>query len=380
MFKKILKIVLLLLVVLIAAAIAVPFLFKGKILEKVKTELNNHLNAQVDFKDINISLFRHFPRLAVGLENLQVINKAPFAGDTLLSVKEIDVALDLMSVIRGGKMNIYNISLETPRIHTIIDSTGKANWDITPPDTARAQSADTTKSNFALNLQQYRITNAYISYDDHQGHMSLVIDGLDHSGKGDFTQDKFVLATSTQANAVTFYYGVIPYLDAVKATLDADVQVDNTTSTYTIPHSKLHLNNLEVNANGSFKMLPDAAYGIDLTCSSASTRFKDLLSLIPAIYAKDFDKIKTSGTANFNGFVKGTYSAQQLPAFGLNVGVQDGFFQYPDLPKPVQHIQLALSIASPDGVPDHTVINLSQAHLEMDASPVDMRLHVATPV
>ncbi|PUZ30279.1 AsmA family protein [Chitinophaga costaii] len=381
MFKRIFKIVLVFLLVLIVAAIAIPFLFKDKILAKVKTELNDHLNAQVDFKDIDISLFRHFPRLAVGLEDLQVINVAPFAGDTLLSVKKIDVALDLMSVIRGSKMDIYNISLETPRIHTIIDSTGKANWDITKPDTAQSQTAaDTSKSTFDLRLQQYSITNAYLSYDDHQGHMSLIIDGLNHSGKGDFTQDKFVLTTTTQANAVTFYYGLIPYLDAVKTTLDADIQIDNLTSTYTIPASKIHLNNLEVAVNGLFKMLPNSAYGMDFTFKSASTQFKDLLSLIPVIYAKDFDKIKTSGTANFNGFVKGTYSDKQLPVFGLNLGVKNGFFQYPDLPKPVQNIQLALSIASPDGVPDHTVIDLSQAHLEMDATPLDLRLHVATPV
>lgn len=380
MLKKILKIVLIVFVVLIAAAIAIPFFFKDKILAKVKSELNDNLNAQVDFRDIDISLFRHFPRLAVGLEDLQVINKAPFAGDTLLSVKKIDVALDLMSVIKGSKIEIYNVSLETPRIHTIIDSTGKANWDITKPDTAATQSTDTSKSNFAMSLQRYSISNAYISYDDHQGHMSLIIDGLDHSGKGDFTQDKFTLATTTTAKAVTFYYGLIPYLDAVKASLDADIQVDNTTSTYTIPQSKMHLNNLEVDAAGNFKMLPASAYGMDLTFKSASTQFKDLLSLIPAIYAKDFDKIKTSGTATFDGFVKGTYSEKGMPAFGLNVGVQNGFFQYPDLPKPVQNIQLALKIASPDGVPDHTVIDLSKAHVEMDGTPLDMHLHVATPV
>lgn len=380
MLKRILKIVLIVFVVVIAAAIAIPFLFKDKILAKVKTELNKNLNAQVDFKDIDISLFRHFPRLAVGLEDLQVINVAPFAGDTLLSVKKIDVALDLMSVIKGNKMEIYNVSLETPRIHTIIDSTGKANWDITKPDTATTQSTDTSKSSFAMNLQRYSISNAYVSYDDHQGHMSLIIDGLDHSGSGDFTQDKFTLATSTTAKAVTFYYGLIPYLDAVKASVDADIQIDNTTSTYTIPQSKMHLNNLEVDAAGNFKMLPASAYGMDITFKSASTQFKDLLSLIPAIYAKDFDKIKTSGTATFDGFVKGTYSEKQMPAFGLNIGVQNGFFQYPDLPKPVQNIQLALKIASPDGVPDHTVIDLSQAHVEMDGTPLDMHLHVATPV
>ena len=32
-----------------------------------------------------------------------------------------------------------------------------------------------------------------------------------------------------------------------------------------------------------------------------STAFKTLLSLIPSIYKTDFDKIKTSGNASFDG-------------------------------------------------------------------------------
>lgn len=106
MLKKILKIVGITMVVLILAAFAIPYFFKDKIIAKVKTELNNRLNAKVNFKDVDISIFRHFPRLAVGLEDLQVVGIDAFAGDTLLAVKQIDVALNLMSVIKGDKMEI----------------------------------------------------------------------------------------------------------------------------------------------------------------------------------------------------------------------------------------------------------------------------------
>src|SRR5688572_17133091 len=101
MFKKILKIVGIFLLVLVIAAIAIPYFFKGKIMSLVKTELNKQLVADVDFKDVDISLIRHFPRLAVALEDLSVVNRAPFAGDTLFAVKKIDLALNLMSVIKG---------------------------------------------------------------------------------------------------------------------------------------------------------------------------------------------------------------------------------------------------------------------------------------
>ncbi|MCW3463659.1 AsmA-like C-terminal region-containing protein [Chitinophaga nivalis] len=380
MLKKLLKIVAITLVVLLLAAIAIPYFFKDKIIARVKTELNKRLTAQVDFKDVDISLLRRFPRLAVGLEDLRVTGTGEFAADTLLAVKQIDVALNLMSVIKGDKMDIYNIALSQPRIHAIVHKNGAANWNITKPDTTQANPADTSKTRFALSLQQYKIEDAYISYDDQQGNMQLIVEGLTHKGKGDFTQDQFTLETNTTADGITFRYGLIPYLSKVKTKLDAAIQIDNTTSTYTLKDSKAAINNLELALQGFFKLVNDSTYGMDLSLKAPSTNFKDILSLVPAVYKTDFDKIKTSGTAAFSGFVKGNYSPKQLPAFGLDLQVKDGFFQYPDLPKPVKNIQIAMKVSNPDGIPDHTIVDMSSGHLEMDNTPLDLRALVKTPV
>ena len=380
MLKKILKIVGIFLLVLVIAAIAIPYFFKGKIMSIVKTELNKQLVADVDFKDVDISLIRRFPRLAVALEDLSVVNRAPFAGDTLFAVKKIDLALNLMSVIKGDKMDIYNVDIVAPRMHAIINKQGEVNWDITKPDTAQTTPADTSSTKFALNLQKYSIEDATIRYDDQEGDMGMLIEGLNHQGKGDFTQDLFTLQTNTQAEGVTFRYGPIPYLLRTKTTMDADIQVDNKTSTYTFQKGKATLNNLELAFQGFFKLVNDSTYGMDLTMKAPSTQFKDILSLVPAIFMQDFDKIKTSGTAAFDGYVKGNYSTNQMPAFGLNLAVKDGFFQYPDLPKPVKNIQVKMSVNNPDGVPDHTIVDMPSAHVEMDNTPLDMRLLVKTPI
>lgn len=380
MLRKFLKIVLIVFVVLVAAAVAIPYFFKDKIMAIVKTELNKQLNAKVDFKDVDISLIRHFPRLAVGLEELQIINVAPFEGDTLLAVKKIDAALNLMSVIKGDKMTIYNVTLDQPRVNAIVAANGDANWNITKPDTAQA-TADTAASKpFSMSLERYKVSDAYINYDDRQGNMQMIVDHLTHEGKGDFTQDLFTLETSTTADAITFRYGLIPYLSHVGAKVDADLEIDNKTSTYTFKNGKVLMNNLELAVQGFFKLVNDSTYGMDLSFKAPSTKFKDLLSLVPSVYQQDFGKIKTEGTAAFDGFVKGTYSATQMPAFGLHLAVKNGFFQYPDLPKPVKNIQLALNVNNPDGVPDHTVVDMPAAHLEMDNTPLDLRLLVKTPI
>jgi len=51
--KKALKITGISFLALLLIIIALPFIFKGKIIELVKTETNNMLNAKVDFGDFS---------------------------------------------------------------------------------------------------------------------------------------------------------------------------------------------------------------------------------------------------------------------------------------------------------------------------------------
>ncbi|MRG47042.1 hypothetical protein GFS24_18105 [Chitinophaga sp. SYP-B3965] len=381
-FKKVLKGIGITLLVLIGLLIAIPYFFKGQIMAKIKTELNKSLNAKVDFKDVDISLFRRFPRLAVALEELQITGVAHFEGDTLLAVRRLDLAMNLMSVIKGDNIEIYNVVLQQPRIYATVDEQGRANWDITKPDTSTtaAAPADTAASEFALSLQQYSIEDATIKYTDRQGHMALTIEQLNHKGKGDFSQDQFTLQTTTTAESVSFAQGFIPYLLNAKAEILADINIDNKTSTYAFKTDKISVNNLKIATEGFLQLLSDSAYKMDIKFNAPSTDFKDILSLIPAIYSQDFASIKTSGSTTFSGFVKGTYTPQQMPSYGLHLTIKNGFFQYPDLPKPVKNIQLAVNVSNPDGIPDHTIVDVPQAHLEMDESPVDLRLMVKTPI
>lgn len=380
--KKVLKGIGIGLLVLIAILIAIPYLFKSQIIARVKAELNKSLNAKVDFKDVDISLFRRFPRLAVALEELQITGVQHFEGDTLLAVRRLDLALDLMSAIKGENIDIYNVSLQQPRIYAVVDEEGRPNWDIVKPDTdtAGAAPADTSQSEFAFSLQQYSIEDAVIKYDDHQGHMHLAIEGLNHKGKGDFTQDNFVLSTSTTAGSLSYAQGFIPYLLNTKMEILADIQIDNTAGKYSFKTDKISINNLKLSTEGFFQLVNDSSYNMDIRFQAPSTDFKDILSLVPAVYSQDFASIKTSGAATFKGFVKGMYAGDQMPAYELHLGIKDGFFQYPDLPKPVKNIQLAVNVTNPDGVPDHTIVDVPQAHLEMDDSPIDLRLMIKTPI
>jgi hypothetical protein len=380
MLKKILKITGITLLVLIVILFTAPFIFKGKILKIAKEQINKNINAKADFKDLSLSFFRHFPRVSVALEDLQVIGLGEFSKDTLISAKEIDVAVNLFSVFSAKDMKVYSININEPRIHALVTKEGKANYDIAKPDTSTASTPEEPASPFKLNLQKYAIKNGYVYYDDASAGMSSEIVNLNHEGSGDFTADLFTLQTNTTADAVTFAYGGIPYLSKTKTVIDADFQIDNKNSKYTFKTDEIVVNDLKISTEGFFQLVNDSTYNMDIAFKAPSTDFKSILSLIPAVYAQDFSKIKTSGKTLFDGFVKGTFSPTQIPAYNINLGIQDGFFQYPDLPQPVKNINLDLKVNNPDGVTDNTVVNIPKAHIEFGNDPFDFHLLLKKPL
>jgi hypothetical protein len=362
---------------LIGVAFAAPYLFKGKLLELAKNQINKNSTAKTDFSDLDISFFRSFPKVSIALENPQIVGTGEFALDTLFSAKKIDVAVDLMSIIKGSEYKIYNIDLEEPRIHAIVHKNGKTNWKISQP------SSDTSSSStkpFSMALRSYSIHHGYIEYKDEESNMAMEVVNLDHQGSGTFNSDEFVLTTKSSSDAISFRYGAFPFLANTKTIIDADLQVNNKTNTYSFKTDKVYLNDMKLNVEGFFQLMNDSMYKMDIAFNTPSSSFKNILSLVPSIYQKDFNSIQTTGEASLKGFVKGIYSSNQLPAYNLDVKINNGYFKYPDLPKPVKNINMSVVIDNPDGITDHTIVNIPNAHMELGQDPFDFRLLVKNPI
>lgn len=375
--KKFIKYTGIIILSLFVLILLIPVLFKGKIVKLVKSEINKNIEAKVDFKDVSLSLLRHFPKLSIGLDEISVTGIHEFEKDTLLSAERIDASANLWSIISGSEMKISGVYLKSPRIHALVNKEGKANWDITKADTTASTGEKT--SSFKMKLEKYSISNGYVFYKDETSNMQAEISGLDHEGSGDITSDVFTLATKTKATSANFNYEGIPYLFNAEAGINADIIIDNGKSRYSFKNADISVNNLKLTADGFFQIDNDSTYSMDFKFNALSNEFKNFLSLVPAVYKTDFDKLKTSGTAAFKGFVKGFYGPTQLPAYSVDLNVKDGFFQYPDLPQPVKNINIAMQLSNPDGVMDHTTVDISKGHMEMGSEPIDFRLLFKNP-
>jgi hypothetical protein len=378
MAKKIFKYLGFTLLALIITAFAAPIFFKGKILTAVKQQLNSKLNATTNFSDVSISLFKSFPKLSVGIEDLSIVVKNEFENDTLVSAKEIAFAINLMSAIKQQDIEIYKITINDAHIKAHVLNNGKPNWNIIT--TTETNNKDTLSKSLNLKLEKYEIKNTNITYINDVNNTTALIYNLNHEGKGNFTNEIFALNTNTEIEKVDVSYGGIKYLNSAKVKLDATVDVNSKTNTYTFDSKDIWVNDLQLNTKGNFQILPQDSYKMDISFNTLSNSFKTLLSFIPTIYQNNFKDIQTKGTAQFDGFVKGIYNQNSLPAYSINIVAKDGYFKYPSLPTAVENIFIDAHIKNETGNNDDVVIDVKKGHVEIEKDPFDFTLNVQHPL
>lgn len=374
--KKFFKITGISLLVILVLLFAAPFLFKDKIKAQIDKAIADNINADVyyDASSLSLSLFRHFPNISVSLSDFGIVNKEPFKGDTLAAIGNFKAVVDIASVISGDKIEVKGIYLDELRAKIKVNKLGQANYDITKPDTAAAK-PETSKDTSALKLtiEKWVVSNANIIYDDRQGDMYAEIKNLNHEGSGDINASVYDLVTKTTIDELTYEMAGAEYLTKDKLDVDATVNIDMGKSTYTFKENTFKLNEFALHFDGSVAMPDTENIKVDVKFAAPLTEFKNILSLVPSIFMKDFDKIKTDGKLAFDGYAKGTYNGNKgtLPAYGINFLIDKGFFQYPDLPQPVKNINLDLKVENKDGTDENLLVNLKKGHLEMGNNPID---------
>src|SRR4030095_366595 len=148
----------------VIAIALVPIVFRERIVARVKAEVNQSVDARVDWRDAGLSLFGDFPNLTLRLDDLSIAGKRLFAGDTLARIHRLGVVLDLGSVLRnyraGDAIVVRSIELERPVIALKVLEDGSANWDITKKPAATAQQPS---SPFKVTLRKLDISHATLS-------------------------------------------------------------------------------------------------------------------------------------------------------------------------------------------------------------------------
>ncbi|MCS6807502.1 MAG: AsmA-like C-terminal region-containing protein [Bacteroidota bacterium] len=375
--KRFLTFLVLAMLLVIVILAALPLLFKDRIVQYAKSQANQTLAAKVDFGDIDISLLRYFPRVALVFRDVSIANLAPFDGDTLFSAREIALTIEPLSYIRNGDVEIVTLHMQRPRVYTHVLSDTQKNWQITRKEESSVEDTS-TQSSLRLALKSYTITDGFFRFRSEPANRDFILENIQHEGSGDFAQQVFTLVTRTTA-LMTFSQRGSTYLDSIRTTLTAEIGVDIGKNIYTFKDNELTLNELHAGFEGSIG-LPDDRDDIDfdLRFATRDADFKAFLSVLPTAYSSQLSDVKASGSVNIQGFVKGAYNDTSYPAFALRTVVNNGSAEHPRLPVPLKAVTLDCDITHPGGSLDRSVILLRQLSLLLAGNPFDMNLEART--
>lgn len=377
--KKGLKITTIAVGVLLLVMLILPFAFKGKIESIVKSEGNKMLNAQFDFSSLSISLFKNFPKASVSLNDFWLKGIEEFENDTLVKAGKLTVAIDLFSLF-GENFEISKVEIKDTWAEAIVLSDGKVNWDIMKSSgEEEVQEEVTEESAFKISLKELSINNLNLIYDDRQGNMYAEVAELSGRLSGNLGSDQTILKVEAETPAVTFKTGGVPFLNRINFYANMNVDADLKNSKFTLQKNEFRLNAIKAGVDGWVAM-NDPAMEMDLALNTSEIGFKEILSLIPAIYAKDFKELKTDGLVTLNAHAKGIMQGDTLPQFDATMEVKNAMFQYPSLPAGVDQINILASAKNPGGSADLTEVVINPFNFRMAGNPFSMMAEIKTPV
>lgn len=365
--KKILKIFGIFVLILVIGLIAAPFLFKGTIEKLIKKTINNNVNAQVEWRDLDLTLFSSFPDATVVIKDFSVVNNDPFKGDTLASGERLELQMGIKQLLKkeNEQIKVDELNLEKAYINIKVDSLGNANYDIAKeqPQTIETPT-DTTSSGFTFDLSHYEIKDSRINYLDESTKTFFKLKDVNHVGNGDLSVSKSTLETQTNA-LVSLDLDDVNYLEDHTITLDANFELDLDKQKYTFLENEAKINELPLTFNG-FVQVNEDNNDIDITFKTPSSDFKNFLAIIPKTYSKNLDGVDTTGDFIVDGKIKGIVDDTHIPTLDIKIRSSNASFKYAELPKRVNNITINADIKNETGIVEDTYINIGNLTFKID--------------
>ncbi|MEI7500981.1 MAG: AsmA family protein [Bacteroidota bacterium] len=394
--KKSLKIAGGILVALLLILILFPFIFRDRIQKEVKNLANRKLKSEMNFTDMNLSFFSHFPNLTLTLTDFSLKSSSPFEQDTLIGAKEIAFGVNVKSLFEKTILITY-VYLGEAKINILYNEKGTANYNVYQSGDTTQVTSDTTGSSGAeLNIEHIIFKNCRVVYADPSIPARVVAYGLNYAGKSKITSDIFDLTSKVKIDSLLLVYNHKKYIDAKPVTANLNTKINIRNLTVNLEKNDLKIKDIPIEFHGKFNFEKDG-YQISLNFLSImekeflSARFKFRQTSNPWIFAKvnasidlakwskafDLKSAELRGLYELNLLAEGYYITgtvqkgirnetdtviQSIPKFSLMTKLTGGYLKYRKLPQALTDIDFSLNASCPDN--DFHHINFQLENLQ----------------
>jgi len=366
MKKKWLKIAAATLGLIIVLLLLIPIFFQSKLESLLVQKANESIHGTLSIESAQLSLFRNFPKATVSIEDLMIINAAPFEGDTLVRAENVVLSMPLTELFGDDAPEIHSFIIEGAQLNLKENTEDKTNYDISKSEGEAAPTGSEDAS--ILSIRSYKISDSKLNYEDLDTGLSFTLDNIEHQGKGTFSLDESLLNTQTKTD-ISLRTGGVTWLNEIPVDLKADIGIDLENNTYSFSDNSGFVRELPVELSGSVQILKEAQKW-SLHLKTLNSEFGNFLDLLPEAYKGYTEGITTRGTFELEGTLEGIWDDTHVPKMDFHLAAKNGFLKYPDLAKALENIQFEIGLENTSGLPKDTFLAINNAKFSVGSDQV----------
>ena len=241
-------------VTLLSLMLITPYVFSDRIKEEIKKAANKKLNSELNYSDVNVSFFKHFPSLTLSLNDFSLNGSAPYQKEKFITAKEISFGINVPSLLFGKFINIDEIYLSNSKINVKVNKEGVANYNVYIADKT-IKTNDSSSS--SLKLKKIEIKNSQINYDDQSAKIHFDAFGFNYLGKGDLASDVFDLSSNAKIDKLNVIYENEPYLMNKKVDAELITKVNLNSLSFIFQENNLKINKIPFDFKGKFDFIKE---------------------------------------------------------------------------------------------------------------------------
>jgi AsmA protein len=362
-------------VVILGLLFLTPIIFSDTIKEQIKKTANEKLSAELNYSDVSVSFFHHFPSLTLTLSDLHLNGSAPYKNEKFITAKEVSFGINVASLVFSKTVKIDQIYLSDSFINVKINSKGEANYNVYKSSTQASNPKDSTET--ALKLEQIEILNSKIIYDDQSTKVHFDAFGFNYKGKGNLDKAVFDLYSVAKIEKLNIIYEGEPYLMNKKIDANLITKVNVNSLSFFFQQNNLKINQLLVDFKGNFDFLKDG-YNMNFVIKSTNSNLKDVFTAFPPKYVTWLSKTEIKGNTNLLFTLKGDYITSQniAPNLNLDIKIDSGFVNYNKSAFPVSNLNLDIKCKVPSLNPDLLIVDAKNLSLNIHKDYLKSKFYI----
>lgn len=372
-FTTLFKILGVIILVVLIAMVLLPLLYKKEIFDQLKIRANENITGKIDFKDLDISFFKNFPKLSLSIDRPELSSYVNSDTTQLLLAKEINLHLDIWNVLsKRDRLDIKGFDILDPIVNIKIYHDGSANYEINKP----VSTSEASSAGLNFKLSSYKVTNGTLNYRDST--TSFGFDNFNHQGSLEIRNDLTDISTITSLKNLNYNSNGTSYLKNADLGSNLDIGIDTKNKIYTIKKNDFLLNALKLILTGKIEDKLTEGYKLDLQLKAPGNDFKELFSLIPGTFTHDYKNVKSSGSFNLDAGFNGIYNPakEDYPDWDINVKAMNGSIQYQNMPVAIDRVNLELISTNRSPQLSNMMIKVNPFSFYLNNNPIDGNLWV----